>query len=59
MQWKLPVLSPGGDGSIRVVAKGCREIPLEPVSTRTNNVFSSIVEGTLAGLAAFLCSSPY
>jgi predicted polyphosphate/ATP-dependent NAD kinase len=44
----------GGDGTNRVVAKGCETIPLVSISTGTNNVFSSMVEGTVAGLAAGL-----
>lgn len=44
----------GGDGTNRVVAKGCGEVPIIPVSTGTNNVFPTMVEGTVAGLAAGL-----
>lgn len=46
------ILTLGGDGTNRVVAKGCGEVPLVPVSTGTNNVFPRMIEGTLAGLAA-------
>ncbi|MGQ4807012.1 hypothetical protein NKDENANG_00350 [Candidatus Entotheonellaceae bacterium PAL068K] len=42
----------GGDGTNRAVAKGCGALPLVPISTGTNNVFPTMVEGTLAGLAA-------
>jgi predicted polyphosphate/ATP-dependent NAD kinase len=42
----------GGDGTNRVVAKACSEVPLVPISTGTNNVFPFMVEGTVAGLAA-------
>lgn len=42
----------GGDGTNRVVAKGCGEVPIVPVSTGTNNVIPYLVEGTLAGFAA-------
>ncbi len=42
----------GGDGTCRVVAKGCDDVPLMPVSTGTNNVVPHFVEGTIAGLAA-------
>ena len=42
----------GGDGTSRVVAKTCGDVPLVPVSTGTNNVFPQMVEGTLAGLGA-------
>lgn len=44
----------GGDGTNRMVAKGGGAAPLVPVSTGTNNVFPSMVEGTVAGLAAAL-----
>ena len=42
----------GGDGTNRAVAKGCGNVPLLPISTGTNNVFPTMVEGTIAGLAA-------
>lgn len=42
----------GGDGTNRAVAKSCGRIPLVPISTGTNNVFPTMMEGTLAGLAA-------
>jgi predicted polyphosphate/ATP-dependent NAD kinase len=42
----------GGDGTHRVVARGCGMIPLVPISTGTNNVFPQLLEGTIAGLAA-------
>jgi len=42
----------GGDGTCRVVAKGCGEVPLLPISTGTNNVVPYLIEGTVAGLAA-------
>ncbi len=44
----------GGDGTNRAVAKGCASIPLVAISTGTNNVFPAMVEGTLAGMAAGL-----
>ena len=44
----------GGDGTARLAAKACGDIPLLPVSTGTNNVVPSFVEGTVAGLAAGL-----
>ncbi len=44
----------GGDGTNRAVAKACGAIPLLPISTGTNNVFPVMIEGTLAGLAAGL-----
>jgi predicted polyphosphate/ATP-dependent NAD kinase len=44
----------GGDGTHRVVAKACGEVPLVAVSTGTNNAFPQMIEGTVAGLAAGL-----
>ena len=44
----------GGDGTNRAVAKGCSSIPLVPISTGTNNVFPAMTEGTVAGIAAGL-----
>ena len=46
------IVTLGGDGTNRAVAKGCGQTPLMPISTGTNNVFPTMVEGTLAGLAA-------
>jgi hypothetical protein len=42
----------GGDGTNRAVAKGSVAVPFMAISTGTNNVFPLMVEGTLAGLAA-------
>jgi predicted polyphosphate/ATP-dependent NAD kinase len=44
----------GGDGTNRAVAKGSSSIPLVAISTGTNNVFPTMTEGTLAGIAAGL-----
>lgn len=46
------IITLGGDGTNRVVAKGCGDVPLMPISTGTNNVFPEMIEGTIAGLAA-------
>jgi len=46
------IVTLGGDGTNRAVAKGCGYVPLVPISTGTNNAFPEMVEGTLAGLAA-------
>jgi len=46
------IITLGGDGTNRAVAKGCGPIPLIPISTGTNNVFPRLMEGTTAGLAA-------
>ena len=44
----------GGDGTNRAVARGTCAVPLVPISTGTNNVFPTMVEGTQAGLVAGL-----
>ena len=46
------IVTLGGDGTNRDVAKKSGDIPLVPVSTGTNNVFPVMVEATTAGLAA-------
>jgi predicted polyphosphate/ATP-dependent NAD kinase len=51
------IVTLGGDGTNRAVAKGSGDVPLLPVSTGTNNVFTSVVEGTVAGLAAEVVAS--
>ena len=51
------IITLGGDGTNRVVARGCGVVPLVPISTGTNNVFPSLMEGTLAGLAAGLLAT--
>jgi predicted polyphosphate/ATP-dependent NAD kinase len=51
------IVTLGGDGTNRLVAKGCGDIPLVPISTGTNNVFPRMVEGTLAGMAAGLVAT--
>jgi predicted polyphosphate/ATP-dependent NAD kinase len=51
------VVTLGGDGTNRIVAQGCRDVPLVAISTGTNNVFPRMVEGTLAGLAAGLVAT--
>ena len=48
------IITLGGDGTNRVVAKGCGTVPLVPISTGTNNVFPTFLEGTVAGVAAGL-----
>ena len=47
----------GGDGTHRVVTKAWREAPMVAVSTGTNNVFPTMQEPTLAGMAAGLVAS--
>ncbi len=51
------IITLGGDGTNRAVAKGCGAIPLVPISTGTNNVFPIFIEGTIAGMAAGLVAS--
>ncbi|MCC2626827.1 MAG: acetoin catabolism protein [Thermomicrobiales bacterium] len=51
------IVTLGGDGTNRAVAKGCGDVPLLPLSTGTNNVFPRVVEGTLAGIAAGLIAT--
>jgi predicted polyphosphate/ATP-dependent NAD kinase len=46
------IVTLGGDGTNRDVAKKSGKIPLVPISTGTNNVFPEMVEATMAGLAA-------
>ena len=48
------IVTLGGDGTNRAVAKGCGDVPLMPISTGTNNVFPTMLEGTIAGMAAGL-----
>jgi len=51
------IITLGGDGTNRAVAKGCGDTPILPISTGTNNVFPTMVEGTIAGLAASLLAT--
>jgi len=51
------IITLGGDGTNRAVAKGCGTTPILPISTGTNNVFPTMVEGTVAGLAAGLLAT--
>jgi predicted polyphosphate/ATP-dependent NAD kinase len=46
------IITMGGDGTNRIVARTCGRVPIMPVSTGTNNTFPFMVEGTTAGLAA-------
>ena len=46
------IITLGGDGTVRVAAKGAGEVPILPISTGTNNVLPKFIEGTVAGLAA-------
>ena len=47
----------GGDGTHRIVAAECGDVPLVTLSTGTNNAFPDFREATTAGIAAALCAS--
>ena len=47
----------GGDGTCRDVATGWPDVSLIAISTGTNNVFPSTVDGTTAGVAAALVAT--
>lgn len=47
----------GGDGTARVAAAACGDVPLLPLSTGTNNAFPSLREATVAGLAGGLVAT--
>jgi hypothetical protein len=47
----------GGDGTHRVVARHCGDIPLCALSTGTNNAFPELREATVAGLATGLVAT--
>jgi len=51
------IVTLGGDGTNRVVAKEAGQVPILPLSTGTNNVFPLMIEGTVAGLAAGLIAT--
>ena len=44
----------GGDGTHRLVASKCGDIPMTALSTGTNNVFPEMREATIAGIATGL-----
>jgi hypothetical protein len=48
------VITLGGDGTNRATVRGWQAAPLVAISTGTNNVFPSMLEGTTAGAAAGL-----
>ncbi len=51
------VISLGGDGTCRDVATGWPDVPLIAISTGTNNVYPSTIDGTSAGTAAALLAT--
>ena len=50
------IVSLGGDGTNRAIARAARDIDLVPLSTGTNNVFPTLIEPTVAGVAAGLAA---
>ena len=48
------IITLGGDGTNRAVAKRCGGIPIVAISGGTNSVFPRMLESTIAGLAAGL-----
>ena len=51
------VITLGGDGTNRTIARVWPDVTLVPMSTGTNNVFPSLVEPTVAGAAAGLVAT--
>jgi predicted polyphosphate/ATP-dependent NAD kinase len=47
----------GGDGTSRVVARHCSDVPICTLSTGTNNAFPRMREATVAGLATGLVAT--
>lgn len=47
----------GGDGTARVAAAACGQVPLLALSTGTNNAFGQMREATVAGMAAALLAT--
>ena len=50
------IVSLGGDGTNRIIARSAPQMELIPLSTGTNNVFPSMVEPTSAGVVAALAA---
>jgi predicted polyphosphate/ATP-dependent NAD kinase len=44
------IVTLGGDGTVRLAGNNCGEVPILPISTGTNNVLPTFVDGTVAGL---------
>lgn len=51
------IVTLGGDGTNRTLAKVIRDTPIIAISTGTNNVYPSMIEGTIAGMAAAAAAS--
>jgi predicted polyphosphate/ATP-dependent NAD kinase len=47
----------GGDGTCRVVAGACGDVPICALSTGTNNAFPVLLEATVAGMATGLVAT--
>jgi hypothetical protein len=47
----------GGDGTNRAAAKSLKDTPIITISTGTNNVYPTMLEGTVAGMAAAAVAS--
>lgn len=51
------IVTLGGDGTNRAVAKTLKKTPIITISTGTNNVYPIMLEGTIAGMAAAAVAS--
>ncbi len=51
------IITLGGDGTNRAVAKTLKGTPIITISTGTNNVYPVMLEGTIAGMAAAAVAS--
>ena len=51
------IVTLGGDGTNRAVAKKLKNTPIITISTGTNNVYPIMLEGTIAGMAAAAVAS--
>ncbi|MFA9422961.1 MAG: ATP-NAD kinase family protein [Sedimentibacter sp.] len=51
------IVTLGGDGTNRAVAKVLKDTPIIAVSTGTNNVYPVMIEGTIVGMAAAAVAS--
>lgn len=51
------IVTLGGDGTNRALAKVIKDTPIVTISTGTNNVYPVMIEGTIAGMAAAVAAS--
>lgn len=51
------IVTLGGDGTNRALAKVIKNTPIIAISTGTNNVYPVMIEGTIAGMAAAVVAS--